>query len=157
MKVKINKEKILESIVKRAEGFYYTEEILEYSKKESKKNGEKNNETIAETCDEKNNCENSVSNCIKNKNDDIYSGRKRMSDEANVIVLGDRKNESEQDLELLKKKITTHYVPPDMSALKILLENFGEEMKSGDGFVETMTDEELLKMKVELLRELEKF
>ena len=50
----------------------------------------------------------------------------------------------EGDVKLSKKKITTKYVPPDMTALKILLDE--NQKQVGD-----MTDEELEKEKNRLL------
>ena len=156
-KIKVNKDKLLESVVKKAEGFYYTEEVLEYAKKESKKVIEdSDNENDDQGC-EKNVSKKSVSKKTENKNGDVYSDCKKQTGAKNITSWSDKENESEQGLVLFKKKITTHYVPPDMSALKILLENFGQEMRSEKGFIEDLSDEDLLKMKAELLRELEKF
>lgn len=53
---------------------------------------------------------------------------------------------SGEDFVLQKRKTSTKSYPPDLSALQILLEN-----KGGDGFYETMTDEELEKEKQRLL------
>ena len=47
---------------------------------------------------------------------------------------------------LVKKKVHTRYVPPDMTALKMLMD------KSERSFnIESMTDEELRKLEVELI------
>lgn len=67
-----------------------------------------------------------------------------------------KKHEREETgLILSKKKVTTHFVPPDMLAIKILLENFGEKVSSAYD-IENMTDEELIKFKDQLLENLEK-
>ena len=50
---------------------------------------------------------------------------------------------------MVKRKITTHYVPPDMLAIKMLFENFGEKVES----LEEMSDEEILQMKDKLINE----
>ena len=156
-KFKINKEKLLEAVVKRAEGFYYSEEILEYSKKESKKTSDESTGKNEDEEANKKSIKKSVSKRVCEENHDVYSDCKIQTDETNIKSWNGDSDESEQGLVLLKKKVTTHYIPPDMSALKILLESFGQEMKSEKGFVEDLSDEELLKMKAELLRELEKF
>ena len=53
-------------------------------------------------------------------------------------------------LVMSKKKITTHYVPPDMLAIKMLLEDNGEKVNS----LAQMTDEELVALKNKLINEL---
>lgn len=55
----------------------------------------------------------------------------------------------EQPLNLVKKKVTTHYIPPDMLAIKILLENFGEKINSE---LESMSEEELISYKNKLIK-----
>lgn len=55
-----------------------------------------------------------------------------------------------ETLELSKKKITTHYVPPDMLAIKMLLQNDGQAV---DDF-SAMSDEELLILKNKLIKEM---
>lgn len=53
-------------------------------------------------------------------------------------------------MELVKRKISSHFVAPDMSAIKLLL---GEE--SGDSAISKMSDQELVELKNKLIRELE--
>ena len=48
-----------------------------------------------------------------------------------------------EDLTLVKKKVSSHYVSPDMLAIKMLFENFGEKVKG----YEDMSDEEILLIK----------
>ena len=50
----------------------------------------------------------------------------------------------EGEIKLAKKKVTKKNVPPDLTALKILMEE-------GDDCVESMSDEELEKEKIRLL------
>ena len=64
---------------------------------------------------------------------------------------GGKINESKQTLTLSKKKVTTHFVPPDMLAIKMLLEINSKEMSSN---LLNLSDEELLKLTVELKNEL---
>ena len=65
-----------------------------------------------------------------------------------------RKNKSkETNLILTKKKVTSHYIPPDMLAIKILLENFGEKVES-DLELENMSETELLKYKDNLVSDI---
>ena len=55
---------------------------------------------------------------------------------------------------LVKKKCTTKHVPPDVTAIKILLSYYDEKTFEE---LENMTDEELLEEKDRLLLELQKF
>ena len=52
--------------------------------------------------------------------------------------------------DLVKRKVSTKHMPPDMSALKTLLELKGEE-----GDLAKMSDEELAKLKTKLLGQLQ--
>ena len=61
--------------------------------------------------------------------------------------------EDKQGLILLKKKVTTHYVPPDLAAVKMLLENFGKEITTQNR-IENMKDDELLELRSEIIKEL---
>lgn len=58
--------------------------------------------------------------------------------------------EQEESLVLSKRKVSTHYVPPDMLAIKMLLENDRKKVDS----LSAMTDEELLSLRSKLLNEL---
>ena len=49
------------------------------------------------------------------------------------------------NLKLIKKKVTKKNVPPDITAIKILLENQGES-------IEEMSDEQLEKEKARLIK-----
>lgn len=51
---------------------------------------------------------------------------------------------------LVKRKVTTKHMPPDMSALKTLI-----ELKSEEGDLSKMSDEELAQLKIKLLSQLE--
>ena len=156
-KIKVDKDKLLEAIVKRAEGFYYTEEIFEYSKKETKKKIEECDPEEENLPSEKLVSKKNGSKRSKLKNMDIYSVCNKSGDEENIESWSGETHENEQGLELLKKKITTHYVPPDMSAIKIIIENFGKEINSGNMLVDEMSDEELLKMRRDLIEKLDEF
>lgn len=61
-----------------------------------------------------------------------------------------RKTEQDQQLNLTKKKVTTHYIPPDMLAIKILLENFGEKVNYGN--LENLSEKELISYKNQLIK-----
>lgn len=108
-------DKIKKILIKKAEGYYFSEESLEYAQKPQK-------------------IEEQISF------DDILENGKKKSTEENLV--------------LVKKKITSHYIPPDMIAIKILLENFGENLNI-DSF-ENMTEEELIIYKNKLITNLEK-
>lgn len=59
----------------------------------------------------------------------------------------------ESGLILSKKKITSHYVPPDMLAIKILLENFVEKIDDSNS-LENLSDDELISYKNQLIESL---
>ena len=153
MKKKIDADKLFESIVKRAEGFYYSEEVLEYASKTLKTNNEDGDEMVDELT--KNNIsKKSVSKKPENKNNDVDFDCKKQEREKNSEICV---NENQQGLVLIKKKVTTHYIPPDMSAIKILFENYGQEISQSMDEIESMSDDELLKIKSELITELGEF
>ena len=52
-------------------------------------------------------------------------------------------------LELQKKKITKKHIPPDMTALKLVLD------KNSEDYYDKMTDEELERERLRLLKELD--
>ena len=58
--------------------------------------------------------------------------------------------ETDGEVKLLKRKVTTKSVPPDVSAVKLLL-----EMQSEERDIVDMTDEELEKERVRLMKLLE--
>ena len=64
------------------------------------------------------------------------------------------KNSKEENgnLQLVKKKVATHYIAPDINAIKILFEIF--EKKVGESSLENLTDNELLDLKNKLIKEL---
>ena len=53
---------------------------------------------------------------------------------------------------MVKKKITKHYIPPDMLAIKILFETIKETVNDDD--LKNISNEELLKLKDKLIGEL---
>ena len=68
-------------------------------------------------------------------------------------IKAQNENKSElQNLVLVKKKITKHYIPPDMLAVKILFETIREKVNEDD--LNNLSDDELLKLKDKLLGEL---
>ena len=95
-------DKIKEILIKKAEGYFYSEESFEYVLKTEKE-------------------EQLCFDDVLNKNG--------------------KKTNSQEPLNLVKKKVTSHYIPPDMLAIKILLENFGEKMN--DNQFETMSEKEI--------------
>ncbi len=58
--------------------------------------------------------------------------------------------EADGEVKLLKRKVTTKSVPPDVSAVKLLL-----EMQSEERDIVDMTDDELEKERVRLMKLLE--
>lgn len=135
-KKNFSKDDLIEILIKKARGFYYSEEVYEYEKTQNKsKNDEKcinfsNNLDFFNLCDR----ESITSNSPGDK-----------------MNLNEKTDEKSQNLTLTKKKITTHYVPPDMFSIKTLLEILGEEVNEN---FEKMSDEQLLKLKEKLIGEL---
>ena len=122
MKNKLNKntlEKIKNILLKKSEGYFYNEEILEYQ----------NN--ITET-----KINNEQLNFLENNNEKENSTK-------------------HSDLTLIKKKITTHYVPPDLLAIKMLIENFGEKVEENN--LSFLSDDELEKLKNEIINKLQNY
>lgn len=80
--------------------------------------------------------------------------KKALGYQAKEVVeefLADNENGTEV---LVKKKCTTKHMPPDVTAIKILLSYYDEKTFEE---LENMTDEELLAEKDKLLLELQKF
>ena len=80
--------------------------------------------------------------------------KKALGYQAKEVVeefLADNENGTEV---LVKKKCTTKHMPPDVTAIKILLSYYDEKTFEE---LENMTDEELLAEKNKLLLELQKF
>jgi len=144
----MDKNKLLDQLnkllIKKAEGFYYTEEAYEYTlenKKEAarqlsffdEKDIEMPQKNILKTLTK------SVSKTAGNKKQGVKSGCEEMLDE-DLIKESIVPNENQQSLTLSKKKVTTHFVPPDMLAIKMLFEINSNE---GDSCFDTLTDDEL--------------
>lgn len=123
---------LIKILMKKAKGFYYKEELEEYEKTQKKsKISEIHTENLSffENYD-----------TVKLKNNSSYD--KLKSPDEN----------KQQNLTLAKKKITTHYIPPDMLAVKILFETIKEKVNNDD--ITNLSDDELLNLKNKLLREL---
>ena len=138
----VDANKIVESLYKRAVGFYYSEEQLEYGEKDKIKNNKESDE----------NC---VSKTLTSDSLGVNSNREKKSSLEN----DDNVDENQQTLVLLKKKVTTHYIPPDMLAIKMLVENFGEEIKNNkkSESIDKLSDEELIELKNKLEKEIINF
>lgn len=109
-------DKIKKILVKKAEGYFYDEESLEYVQKPQKEED-------------------------KQLSFDDFTNKKTSQISNNELCL-------------VKKKVTSHYIPPDMIAIKILLENFGENMSSSN--LENMSEEELIDYKNKLIESINK-
>ena len=131
---KIHKQ-LIDILLKKANGFYFYEEQEEYEKAQNKTKNI-NNSTINLSM-----FDNFVTD---NQNS------KSTSDTLNLSN-GTKENEP-QTLTLVKKKITKHYIPPDMLAIKILFEINKEKVNEND--LNNLTDDELLKLKDKLIGEL---
>ena len=133
-KNKFNKDDVIDLLIKKASGFYYTEEVFEYEKTQ---NNSKLNKNIAILPNS-----DMVNTQINFFNDNIKSTNEKHLQE----------KEDSKNLTLTKKKIATHFVSPDMLAIKMLFEIYGK--KVGDDNIETLTDEELINLKNKLIGEL---
>ena len=140
MTEEFSRNNIINLLIKQASGFYYAEEQYEYEKTQNK----------------------SLLNKISIINNDISTnfaesdrGEKQLSMFNDTLKLANEntnsKIENDKNLTLVKKKIATHYVSPDMQAIKILLEIFPEKI---DDNLESISDEDLLSLKNKLLGEL---
>ena len=130
-------DELIKILLKKAKGFYYTEQQEDYEKTQNKSNiSEKQNKNISffDNCD-------MVSTDTKTNNVTIKSSNENK-----------QKEQTNQNLVLVKRKITTHYIPPDMLAVKILFETLKEKVSEND--LDNMSDEELLNLKDKLLGEL---
>ena len=112
-------EKIKNVLIKKAEGFYFNEEILEYQTEDNKTTINQTENTPIKT----------------NKNDKTKPKQK------------------ETNLTLLKKKVTTHYVPPDLLAIKMLVEIYGEKIDDKNELL-NLDYNQLLELKNSLINQL---
>ena len=118
-------------LIKKAKGFYYKEETVEFTEnmqaKIKRPRGRPRKSALKA---------------------DTYLIEK---EKCGVDLDCKRENANENKFEnsVVKRKITTNYVPPDMLAIKMLFENFGEKID----LLENMSDEEILQMKKEILQE----
>ena len=133
-KNKFNKDDVIDLLIKKASGFYYTEEVFEYEKTQNSSKLNKNTAILPNS--------DMVNTQINFFNDNIKSTNEKHLQE----------KEDSKNLTLTKKKIATHFVSPDMLAIKMLFEIYGK--KVGDDNIETLTDEELINLKNKLIGEL---
>ena len=128
---------LIKVLLKKAEGYYYTEEQEDYEKTQNKSNNSKikfENISMFEKFDTQKPYNNTSSVTIKSQNEE------------------DQKSQANSNLVMVKKKITKHYIPPDMLAIKILFETIKETVNEDD--LNKISDEELLKLKDKLIGEL---
>jgi len=127
------KNKLIDLLLKKAEGFHYIEEQFEYEREKLQKSTQTyQNLSFFEICD---------------RGDGVLKNNDAKMDLENET----KKDRASDGLILTKKKVASHYIPPDMLAIKILLEMFGKEAVSD---LEEMTDIELLKFKEKILKEI---
>lgn len=138
-KRKFNKKDLINLVIKKANGYHYTEEVLEYEKTQNKSCLNKNKPQINENYNFFDICDRSLTKSIT-KDDKIELSNEKDQQQIN------------ENLTLVKKKVTTHYIPPDMLAIKILFEIYGKEIEYDN--LNTLTDEELLDLKNKLIKEI---
>lgn len=138
-KSNFTQKELIELLIKKASGFYYSEEQYEYEKTQNKSNKiEKHNSNLNffENFDMGESIFIEQNDIIKSSNETKISGS----------------NDQTENLTLVKKKVATHYISPDINAIKILFEIF--ENKVGENSIENLTNEELLNLKNKLIKEL---
>lgn len=138
---KFNKENLVNLLIKKASGFYYQEELCEFEKTQNKSNLFSKSTNKFQNISFFDN-DVTVQTQTKNSCDTIKS-----SEEKPINQVHDNEN-----LTLTKKKITTHYIPPDLHAIKILFEIFSKEEVNDD--IENLTNEELINLRNKLLKEI---
>lgn len=140
-KSKISEDILVETLIKLATGFYYNEEQFEYQKTQNKLDFSKNNNNFNQNISFFDNYD--MGNIAS---ENLYDNIKASN--------GNKKNtiKNNEDLTLIKKKITTHYVSPDINAIKILFEIIKKKVDSND--IKNLSDSELLKLKNKLIKEL---
>lgn len=135
----ISKKKIIELLLKKASGFYFSETQYEYQKTQK---SAKINENISKTSYNLSFFENiDTKSSIEESCGDMLKSEKSIGD-----------NSDPQEYLLTKKKITTHYNPPDIQAIKILFDLADEDNNSKS--LNDLSDDELLKLKNKLIKEL---
>lgn len=137
-KKNFSQKDLIDLLIKKANGFYYTEEIFEYEKSQKTS---KQNENIEQKCKNIN-----FFDVLESNNTNASQG-KNVNDNDKKL-----KQQISQDLALSKKKTSTHFVPPDMLAIKILFEIFEKKIDGTD--IEKLTDKELIELKNKLIMEL---
>ncbi len=132
-------DELIEILHKKAKGFYYHEIQYEYQKTQISDNFNANHTDIYKNMDFFEIIDRG-STTSNNKHDIIKS------------IDNNQEIESDANLNLTKKKITTHFVPPDLQAIKMLSEIYINKNK--DNSVENLSDEELILLKNKLLKEI---
>ena len=123
-------EKIKEILIKKAEGYDYIEETYEYQKIPADK-------------------QLSFDDILDDNQSNVMTETKSRSKGKTKY-----KNFKSNELSLLKKKVTTHHIPPDMIAIKILLETFGQKQNDENKELFELSDDELLKLRDNVLESL---
>ena len=124
-------EKIKDILIKKAEGYDYTEETYEYQKMPQADKQISFDDILDNS---------SASNVSKKYTRKSSISKKSLN--------------QDEELTLLKKKVTTHHIPPDMLAIKILLENFGDNNDQDTDSLLKLSDDELISLKDNLLESL---
>ena len=137
-KRKFNKKDLLNLVIKKASGYHYTEEVLEYEKTQNKSSLSKNSSLVSKNYDFFDLCDR------VNNNTDNFNDKVNLSNENTIQQVN-------ENLTLVKKKVTTHYIPPDMLAIKILFEIYRKEVEYDN--LDVLSDKELIELKNKLIKE----
>lgn len=138
---KFTNKNLIDLLIKKAQGFYYTEEVYEYEKTQNKSNSQRKTMQNEDNLNFFNIYDRVLTNS-NNSYDTIKSSNENQQ-------IPDKNNEN---LTLIKKKVSTHFISPDMLAIKILFEIYGKEMNENN--LNKLSDSELLNLKNKLTEEL---
>ena len=161
----MNIKKLMKLLEKRAKGFVYEEVQEEFATKCNTTNFEKNldSENCAENKGEKQ--QGLALDCAENeKKDDAEIGlcevvmlesppKRKRGRPKKVKDQNDGKDLGKNDMVLVKKKIHTFFVPPDMTAIKMLLEIEGKVSGPNDEDVMELAEKRKMLLE-EIKREL---
>lgn len=146
MKGKNVNDKLYKILLKKAQGFYYKEETDEYSYETVKPVKHKTSTIDNKAVDAKQ----QISFLDEVETVDLAFPGKSPNENITDNNKEDNFNEDLKPPTLVKKKVTTHFVPPDLLAVKMLL----EIDKEIDGGLEDKSTEELKLMAQQLQKSL---
>ena len=131
MKKEKLEKNLINILLKKSTGFYYFEEQEEYEKPQNINKNFKN---------------------ISFFDSNVTVSDKNLECNDTINSSNGKEKQDNQNLTLVKKKVTKHYIPPDMLAIKILFEINKEKVNNDD--LENLSNDEILKMRDKLIGEI---